>query len=204
MPQFKIQMLKGSIFDFAATGEDPSSKCPDDEPRQSFEESLSLRLAAANRTLSTIRRCLQAEAEEEKLSPSDKDTDASRTGDVDSAVADEDWTFHAGEAEFAGRRFRVAGIQLKLLRQMAQARFPQTAQGLIDDVWDEKESDQVEVKTLRTHLSHLRKKLRAAFGLGEDCDPIPNMDRGTEAAWKLDSDLILRSQRKFNADSDAE
>jgi len=67
-------------------------------------------------------------------------------------------------------------------------RRPVTAQELKEAVWQDRDY-QREDKTLRSHLSTLRKSVREALDLPQDLDPISNIERGRDAAWEVNPEL---------------
>lgn len=108
---------------------------------------------------------------------------------VDSPINDEwppngEWHFRPGEAAFAGKRFTVTGADFVLLKVLVQANGPVPRTDLIEAVSSDYD---IGPDTIRGYLTRLRNALRIAFNLSATIDPIPNRDKGKNAAWELDS-----------------
>lgn len=86
------------------------------------------------------------------------------------------WDFRSGEAAFDGVRFRVSGRNMVALRSLARSPgCPVQVEHLIRETWGE-EPARVELATVHSQLSSLRRILRTALALPAKLDPIPFLD----------------------------
>ncbi len=100
--------------------------------------------------------------------------------------------FRPGEFEFSGVTVAIVGVQWEILNTLAGAKQAVTVDELRDRVWGDALS--VEDTTIRSHVSLLRSKLRDAFAISKDTDPIPVIDLGERKAWRLDLTVLRRSK----------
>lgn len=94
---------------------------------------------------------------------------------------DEGWHFRAGLYTFRGKQYALGGKLWKLLKHLADARFPSTATAMMDAMG----SDAKEESSVRTDLANLRAILRQNHNLPKDSDPIPCKTKGDPSAWEL-------------------
>ena len=114
----------------------------------------------------------------------------------------EGWNFREGQAAFRGVEFDIEGVQWRLLKALAKK--PGTPVGkkvLGDAIADDGCTGE---ESLRTHLSRLRIRLRKVFKFKSSpkTDPVPNMERGKDGAWKLDEQVfpsVAEIKRWLNA-----
>lgn len=98
------------------------------------------------------------------------------------------WHFREGEAAFRGIAFPIQGKPWLLLKRLAaKPGSPVSRRLLLDAVGTDYT---VSGDALRSYLSEARSVLRAAFELTPERDPIPNVDRGELAAWKIDENVF--------------
>lgn len=97
------------------------------------------------------------------------------------------WRFSPGRCKFRGHEFPLAGTKWRLMKQLSVSRLAQTLDDLKTAVWPD--DDQVEDGTVRKHLSELRREIRKHLDLEQQYDPIPRVDRGPLAAWRIAPDL---------------
>ena len=103
-------------------------------------------------------------------------------------AAKEGWGRAPGSFAYNGRVFPVMGIKWKLLAALVDADGPVAVSELKRAGWPN-DSDLIETKLIRTHLSELRHKLIHHLKLPADFEPIPLVDRGDNAAWELNPRL---------------
>jgi hypothetical protein len=93
------------------------------------------------------------------------------------------WEFEPGRFTYRQVKGEVGGSEIKLLKELAKAGRRLTLDDLRERVWGDPGPEDA---TIRSVISRLRSKLRAAFGLGQSEDPIPCHGGGYEL--KLPSD----------------
>lgn len=94
---------------------------------------------------------------------------------------DEGWAFRPGEAALSGYRFKLKGIPLAILEELARASgAPVTVDKLKRAAWHDEPED-VEDGALQSHISFLRRKIRDLLEMERGIDPIPNVG----GAYKL-------------------
>ena len=103
---------------------------------------------------------------------------------------DDGWHFRPGEFAFGGMKGELTGKLWMLLKAFAEARRSLTSSDLLDDVWGHNET--CTEQNLRNHLSRLRTALRNVYDLAENVDPIPAVDKGNLAAWRLEEKRLIR------------
>lgn len=108
---------------------------------------------------------------------------------------DEQWHFREGEAAFRGVAFEIQGVPWRLLKKLAEkSGTPVGKAALLDAINVVEETGNVNgnagEEALRSHLSRLRNILRKAFRLSRKLDPLPNVERGMDAAWRLDESVF--------------
>ncbi len=96
------------------------------------------------------------------------------------------WKFVSGKAMYNGNPIIVRGKKWQILKVLVNSKTPVLLCDLIDEVWPG-DNDLVEAKTVRSHLSGLRNKLREDLAL--NYDPLPNVERGDNVAWQIDEKL---------------
>ncbi len=107
--------------------------------------------------------------------------------DTDKWPPDDGWHFRPAEFAFSGRVEKLTGVKWRLLKLLAEKNRAVRAGTMREVVWPE---NRVEISTIRSTLSDLRKILRETFRLPQDVDPIPSVDRGDNRAWRLDRECI--------------
>ena len=106
---------------------------------------------------------------------------------VNEALDDATWRFSPGAATYKTTKISVNGIRWNLLKSLVELKKALTVDDLISAGWEHDSTP--DQKTVRTHLSELRKLLRKQLHLPKGFNPIPNRDRGALSAWELDSTL---------------
>lgn len=99
------------------------------------------------------------------------------------------WDFREGEAGFQGFKFSIQGIPWRLLKKLAEKVGTPVSEATLLDVMNSDDGNAGE-GSLRSQLTRTRDILRAAFELSSDLDPLPNVERGRDAAWKLDEKVF--------------
>ncbi len=100
---------------------------------------------------------------------------------------DDGWHFREGEAAFRGVAFKIQGVPRRLLKKLAEAGKPVSDVALLAEIDPKGDAGQ---ESLRTQLSRTRRILRRAFRMPPKSDPLPNVERGRDAAWKLDEKVF--------------
>jgi hypothetical protein len=109
------------------------------------------------------------------------------------------WHFRPGEFAFNSVIGKCNGKTFQLLQFLAEQRRAVTRYEILESVWRQKERAGMPVDdtNVKVHLTKVRVVLRGAFGLTKKIDPIPNVDHGSNSAWKLDEAvLVARKLRK--------
>lgn len=98
---------------------------------------------------------------------------------------DSGWRFEPGEAVYKELRIPIKGAAWFILKKLAEnfgrPVLKDTLIALMDEV-----SDASPETWLRDNLTAARDAVRTALNLDKSVDPIPNVERGRNAAWKLD------------------
>ncbi|GDY10413.1 hypothetical protein LBMAG52_39010 [Planctomycetia bacterium] len=100
---------------------------------------------------------------------------------------DDGWHFREGQAAFRGVPFKIQGVPRRLLKKLAEAGKPVSDVALLAEIDPKGDAGQ---ESLRTQLSRTRSILRKAFRMSSRSDPLPNVERGRDAAWKLDEKVF--------------
>lgn len=99
------------------------------------------------------------------------------------------WDFREGEAAFQGFKFSIQGVPWRLLKKLAEKVGTPVSEATLLGAMNSHDGNAGE-GSLRSQLTRTRDILRAAFGLSSDIDPLPNVERGRDAAWKLDEKVF--------------
>lgn len=113
---------------------------------------------------------------------------------------DAGWCFHEGEAAFRRVAFPIQGVPWRLLKKLAEKTGTPVSEATLVDAMNGDDGNAGE-GSLRSQLTRTRDILRAAFGMSSDLDPLPNVERGRDAAWKLDEKVfpsVSEIQRSLN------
>lgn len=98
---------------------------------------------------------------------------------------DDGWHFRPGLYAFRRKTYALQGKLWKLLKHLAESRFPSTAAEMIAAMG----SDGAKADgSIRTDLTNLRTILRGNHKLPSGSDPIPCKAKGEPSAWGLDLD----------------
>jgi hypothetical protein len=103
--------------------------------------------------------------------------------DLSSRMSQSQWQFSPGVATYKEKTIQVSGINAKLLRALVESNRAITESELIDAGWSHDAS--VEPKTLKNHISAIRRTLKRHLNLDIDHNPIPAADSGRNLAWKI-------------------
>lgn len=102
---------------------------------------------------------------------------------------DDGWHFRPGEVAFRGRKTKALQRESRILQCLVAAKGPVTRQTFLDEAWDVPEPV-ITDSALPTQIFRARKVLEALFPeIGEE-DPIPCVQRGMHAAWRLNAELL--------------
>ncbi|NLS97953.1 MAG: helix-turn-helix domain-containing protein [Planctomycetaceae bacterium] len=96
------------------------------------------------------------------------------------------WTFSAGLAKLGRIEIPVKGVKWRLLKKLAESDNAVSREDLLAAGWTD-DGYNVEPSTLKKHLAELRQILREHLGYPASTDPIPAVDRGRDAAWRLEN-----------------
>jgi len=191
MQRIQIRVQDGSLFNSNENAQSIQCPVPTDSPTSERSMLRQVREAHQRRkeTLAALSRAWEINGVEGVVDKPRPARDESRAEDEGK------WTFRPGESAFAGHTFDISGKEKVLLETFAHGEGPVTAEDLVDLCWPDSE---IETETLRSHISHLRSRLRREYRLRRNVDPIPRVDRGERLAWRLDSSVLLATQRRFN------
>ncbi len=98
------------------------------------------------------------------------------------------WEFRPGEAAFQGRPFVITGKPVIILQRLAVKPGAPVLKRILRDIIDP--DSNAEEGCVRDNINATRAILRKAFNLKKGIDPIPNLARGPDAAWKLDENAF--------------
>ncbi len=98
------------------------------------------------------------------------------------------WEFRPGEAAFQGKPFKITGKPVVILRRLAVKPGEPVLKSVLWDIIDP--DSNAEEGCVRDSITEARAILRKAFKLGKKVNPIPNLARGPDAAWKLAEDVL--------------
>lgn len=98
------------------------------------------------------------------------------------------WEFEPGRAAFRGEPFAITGKPVVILKRLAEKPGEPVLKRILRDIIDP--DSNAEEGCVRDSINEARAILRKAFKLGNTVDPIPNLARGPDAAWKLDENVF--------------
>lgn len=120
-----------------------------------------------------------------------------RHGEACKWPSDDGWHFREGHAAFRGVAFEIQGVLWRLLKELAvKPGTPVRLAKLAECLGENTAPDSV-----RPQLTNTRNVLRKEFRIRIERDPLPNVERGRDAAWKLDEKVfpsISEIQRWLN------
>ncbi len=98
------------------------------------------------------------------------------------------WEFRPGEAAFQGEPFAITGKPAVILRRLAEKPGEPVLKSILWDIIDRDRN--AEEGCVRDSITKARAILRDVFKLGKNVDPIPNLAKGADAAWKLNENVF--------------
>lgn len=98
------------------------------------------------------------------------------------------WDFRPGEAAFQGRPFAITGKPVAILKRLALKPGDPVLKSILRDIIDP--DSNAEEGCVRDSITKARAILRKAFKLGNSVDPIPNLAKGMDAAWRLNEQVF--------------
>lgn len=117
-------------------------------------------------------------------------------GEVDKPATwppDDGWHFRPGEFAYRGKRGKAVGKIWEMLKLLATARAPVDRDSIRAAVWPEDIQGLTEDQAISQTIKKGRAVIRAAFRLPASVNPIPSVDFGQRAAWRIDEGVIESS-----------
>ena len=101
----------------------------------------------------------------------------------------DEWDLREGEAAFRRVAFPIQGVPWRLLKELAEKTGAPVSEGTLMEAMNGHDGNAGE-DSLRSQLTRTRDILRASFRMSRSLDPLPNVERGRNAAWKLDEKVF--------------